>query len=92
MKREIIQAGVRVMEARAAHVGASLAELYSPGKIPADLWGAHVILDGLVDHAFGARGVVEDDEHREEILFENYRFLTKREAALEKTQRRRCRA
>ena len=43
--------------ARAAHPGATLADLYDPTAMPPDLVKAHAHIDALVDKAyFGAMG------------------------------------
>ena len=43
--------------ARAAHPGATLADLYDPTAMPPDMVKAHAHLDALVDKAyFGAMG------------------------------------
>ena len=42
-----------VLDARGAHPGATLAELYDPDKMPADLLAAHKALDAAVEAAYG---------------------------------------
>ena len=42
-----------VLDAREAHPGATLADLYDPDKMPADLLAAHKALDAAVEAAYG---------------------------------------
>ena len=42
-----------VLDARAAHPGATLAQLYDPDKMPANLRAAHHALDAAVEAAYG---------------------------------------
>ena len=42
-----------VLDARAAHPNATLADLYDPLTMPPDLMKAHAHLDALVDKAYG---------------------------------------
>ncbi|MGN6446294.1 DNA methyltransferase [Amnibacterium sp.] len=71
----VIEAGRRVLDARAAHEGASLADLYSPLAMPTDLLAAHAELDRLIDRAFGfAKPPVL--EARQERLFTRYAEAT----------------
>ena len=42
-----------VLDARAAHPNATLADLYDPLTMPPDLVKAHAHLDALVDKAYG---------------------------------------
>ncbi len=52
-KKAIEQAAQAVLDARAAHPGKSLAELYDPDKMPSDLLAAHKALDKAVEDAYG---------------------------------------
>ena len=52
-KQMIEQAAQIVLDARAAHPGKSLAELYDPDKMPFDLLAAHEALDKAVEDAYG---------------------------------------
>ncbi len=75
----IIAAGKAVLEARANHPGSSLADLYDPTFMPADLRHAHQDLDKIVDTAFGARAWLRNDnDARLQILFDDYVKLTAR--------------
>jgi len=54
-RKRIAAAAEDVLEARGAHPDASLADLYDPLGMPADLVQAHRDLDKAVDAAFGRR-------------------------------------
>lgn len=79
-RQKVIAAGQVVLAARANHPGASLADLYDPLVMPADLRKAHRELDKVVDLAFGASKPCESDEERLRILFDNYARMTCEEA------------
>lgn len=49
-----------VLDARATHPNASLADLYDPLTMPANLLKAHQSLDKAVDAAYGYKGAVTD--------------------------------
>src|SRR5690606_14554766 len=51
----VAQAAKAVLTARAAHPGATLADLYDPDSMPTDLQDAHRALDKAVDAAYGYR-------------------------------------
>lgn len=73
----ITAAGKAVLAARANHSGSSLADLYDPTFMPADLLHAHQDLDKTVDTAFGARAWLRNDnDARLQILFDDYVKLT----------------
>ena len=80
LRQEIIEAGHGVIDVRAQHEGQSLADLYDPDFMPADLRKAHQRLDKVVDAAFGAPKYLGDgeaaDNARLDLLFGNYRRLT----------------
>lgn len=61
-RRKIIDAGKAVLDARAAHPGATLAQLYDPDKMPANLREAHHALDAAVEAAYGVN--FEGDEEK----------------------------
>ncbi|WP_165045396.1 class I SAM-dependent DNA methyltransferase [Adlercreutzia sp. ZJ138] len=61
-KPVIEQAAQAVLDARAAHPGWSLAQLYDPDKMPADLLKAHKTLDAAVEAAYGVD--FEGDEEK----------------------------
>lgn len=58
-----------VLDARAAHPEASLADLYDPIAMPPDLRRAHQTLDKAVDAAYGKKSFTSDAE-RVAFLFE----------------------
>ena len=64
-----------VLDARAVHVNASLADLYDPLTMPANLLKAHQALDKAVDAAYGYKGA-NTDAARVAFLFERYQQLT----------------
>lgn len=64
-----------VLDARGAHPGATLADLYDPVTTPPDLVQAHRILDAAVDVAYGRRTFASEAE-RVAFLFELYRKIT----------------
>ncbi len=64
-----------VLDARAAHPGATLADLYDPLTMPPDLLKAHQTLDRAVDAAYGYKGAATDAA-RVAFLFERYQQIT----------------
>jgi hypothetical protein len=60
---------------RAAHPNASLADLYDPLTMPANLLKAHQALDKAVDAGYGYKGA-NTDAARQAFLFECYQQLT----------------
>ncbi|MDI1299845.1 DNA methyltransferase [Methylotenera sp.] len=64
-----------VLDARAEHSNASLADLYDPLTMPANLLKAHQALDKAVDTAYGYKGA-NTDAARVAFLFERYQQLT----------------
>ncbi len=69
------QAAESVLDARDAHPDKSLAWLYNPDTMPANLRDAHDALDVAVDDAYNYMGR-DDDADRVAFLFERYRELT----------------
>lgn len=63
-KRIIEQAAQALLDARDAHPGWSLAQLYDPDKMPADLLAAHKALDKAVENAYG----IDFDGDEEKIV------------------------
>ena len=63
-----------VLDARAAHPTSSLADLYDPDTMPADLRRAHNALDKAVDRLYRA-APFETDRDRVEHLFGRYEAL-----------------
>ena len=74
-KQKIEAAAQGVLDARAAHAGVSLADLYDPLTMPPNLVKAHQALDAAVDAAYGKKGFRNDAE-RVAFLFELYQKYT----------------
>ena len=75
-QRAAIEAAAQgVLDARAAHAGASLADLYDPLSMPPDLVKAHHTLDKAVDAAYGYKSSATDAA-RVAFLFGLYQRLT----------------
>lgn len=68
-------AALRVLDVREYHCEKTLAELYDPDLMPADLRAAHVEVDALVDSIYSKRGF-ETDEQRLSDLFAMYEVMT----------------
>ena len=64
-----------VLDARAAHPDATLADLYDPDVMPADLRKAHRALDLAVDRLY-RKAPFESDRERVEHLFMLYEKMT----------------
>lgn len=69
-KKAIEVAAQGVLDARAAHHGQTLADLYDPLYMPSDLVKAHQHLDALVDKAYGKK--FANDAERVAHLFNLY--------------------
>jgi len=76
LRRKIIDAGQRVLDARALNPGMPLGDQYNPLAMDPTLIKAHDTLDTVVDKAFGASRRCTSEEHRQELLFTRYRELT----------------
>ena len=63
-----------MLNARAAHRGASLVDLYDPAVMPADLRRSHQALDKAVDRLY-RRAPFTSDRERVEYLFGLYEKL-----------------
>ncbi len=63
-----------VLDARAVHENSTLADLYNPLTMPANLVKAHNELDKAVDSAYNFTGK-KDDAARVAFLFEKYQEL-----------------
>lgn len=72
----IEQAAQAVIEARETHPGWTLADLYDPDKMPADLLDAHKSLDAAVEAAYGV-DCNGDEEKIVAHLFKLYAEATK---------------
>jgi hypothetical protein len=73
-KRKISGLAQAVLDARSVHSGATLADLYDPDTMPADLRRAHRALDAAVDKLYRAARFSSDRE-RVEHLFGLYEKL-----------------
>ncbi|MEK7256455.1 MAG: type IIL restriction-modification enzyme MmeI [Bacteroidota bacterium] len=64
----------KVLSVRQAHQSAdkTLAELYDPNKMPADLLAAHSALDKAVDASYGLKRGFASEAKRVAWLFERY--------------------
>jgi MmeI, DNA-methyltransferase domain/MmeI, target recognition domain/MmeI, N-terminal domain/MmeI, C-terminal domain/MmeI, helicase spacer domain len=80
-----------VLAARAAHEGATLADLYDPDLMPANLRKAHQALDRAVDKLY-RRGGFESDRERVEHLFSLYEQMVKPLLAGKPKRKRRAKA
>jgi len=75
-QRAAIEAAAQaVLDAREAHPTATLADLYDPLSMPADLLKAHARLDRAVDRAYRDKPF-DTDRSRVEHLFALYEQLT----------------
>jgi hypothetical protein len=70
-KQTIEEAAQAVLDARTKHPGSSLADLYDPLTMPADLVKAHRKLDAAVDAAYSKKKF-SGDADRVAFLFEAY--------------------
>lgn len=78
-KEAITTAGQAVLYARENHPNSSLADLYDPLTMPADLVKAHQILDRAVDAAYvpsGGKKSWDTEAERVAFLFELYQKIT----------------
>ncbi len=75
LKKRVEEAAQAVLDARAAHHGATLADLYDPLAMPTDLLQAHRALDRAVDACYGVKKFASEPK-RLEFLFERYKRLT----------------
>jgi hypothetical protein len=86
-KQAVEAAAQGVLDARAAHPGASLADLYDPLTMPPDLVKAHHTLDKAVDKCYRAQAFTTDAK-RVEYLFELYEKYTQGLLAGEKPKKK----
>lgn len=84
--QSIETAAQAVLDARSAHPNASLADLYDPLTMPANLLKAHQTLDKAVDAAYNYKGA-QTDAARVAFLFALYQKITSL-LPLEKTKKR----
>ena len=75
-QRESVERAAQfVLDARAVHPQATLADLYDPLSMPPNLVKAHQVLDRAVDAAYGKKDFKNEAE-RVAFLFERYQALT----------------
>lgn len=74
-KDRIIEAGAKVLEARANYPSSSLADLYDPDNMPSDLRKAHEALDRAMDRVFSDKPF-KNEEERQKALLEAYEKMT----------------
>ena len=74
-KKEIEEAAEEVLCVRAEHSEKTLAEMYDPDKMPADLRAAHHNLDLIVESCYRKEPFTSDEE-RLEHLFKLYEKMT----------------
>jgi hypothetical protein len=79
-KEKLTLAALRVLDVREYHCDRTLAELYDPDQMPADLRAAHAEIDAHVDSIYSKRDY-ETDEQRLSDLFAMYESMTAAEAA-----------
>ncbi len=75
VRNQVIEWGRLVIAARALYPAKSLADLYAPGALPADLLSAHSGLDAVVDAIFGLAQGACTLEERQSLLFQTYAKL-----------------
>lgn len=80
VKDQLTVAALKVLDVREYHCEKTLAELYDPDLMPADLRAAHSAIDELVDSVYSRRGY-ETDEQRLSDLFAMYERMIAEEAA-----------
>jgi hypothetical protein len=86
-RRAVEEAAQAVLHAREAHPEASLADLYDPLSMPANLAKAHDKLDRAVDKCYRAAPFA-NERSRVEYLFTLYQKLTEPLLATQKTPRK----
>lgn len=74
-EEELNRLSKRILEARSSRIGATLADLYDPLTMPADLLEAHKQIDAAVDKLYGYKGS-NDDTERVAFVFGLYQSLT----------------
>jgi hypothetical protein len=79
-----------VLEARAAHPGSTLADLYDPLSMPANLADAHAALDRAVEKAY-TKATFAGDPERVSFLFKLYEEMTSALAPTKAPGRRKSR-
>lgn len=77
-KDALAKSARRILLARAAHPEKTLADMYDPDKMPADLREAHAENDHLVDQLY-KKGGFANDKDRLAALFDLYEQMTAKE-------------
>jgi hypothetical protein len=75
-QEEIAAAAEEVLGVREDHPGLTLADLYDPDRMPADLRQAHAELDNLVEQCYPGYPFATDED-RLECLFKLYEKMTR---------------
>ena len=78
-----------VLDARAVHPGATLADLYDPDLMPPNLRRAHQALDRAVDRLYRRTGFASERERVEHLFMLYEKMRAPLEARLKKRRRRR---
>ncbi|MEB3065039.1 class I SAM-dependent DNA methyltransferase [[Mycobacterium] zoologicum] len=81
------EAAQHLLTVRAAHRGASLADLYEEDAIPGDLIEAHLAVDAVIDQAY-APAQLHTEKERQDALFSQYVALT--DTTARNGRQRRC--
>lgn len=87
-KQELAQLALRVLDVREYHCEKTLAELYDPELMPANLREAHEAVDAFVDGLYSKR-MYETDEERLSDLFAMYEDMIAAEEAAKPAKRAR---
>jgi hypothetical protein len=74
-REAVAKAAKSVLDARALHPEATLADLYDPLTMPPELSAAHRALDKAVDAAYGKKGFAKESD-RVAFLFQEYQRIT----------------
>ena len=78
-----------VLDARAAHSGATLADLYDPDLMPPNLRRAHQALDRAVDRLYRRKGFITERERVEHLFMLYEKMRAPLEAGMKPKKRRR---
>ena len=81
--------GQAVADARAAHPGATLADLYDPDLMPSNLRRAHQVLDRAVDRLYRQIGFASERERVEHLFMRYEKMYTPLESASKSKRRKR---
>jgi hypothetical protein len=88
-KADLTHCAENILLAREAHFPATIADLYDPDAMPADLRATHERNDETLERIYIGRRFKNDTE-RLEKLFELYTQMTSRQAAPKKTAKRKA--